>query len=46
MAAEPSTRPGDAALDFTLPTPEGEQRSLAGYLARGPLLLAFHRGTW
>ncbi|MBP1636946.1 MAG: hypothetical protein H6Q10_3520 [Acidobacteria bacterium] len=37
---------GAAAPAFTLPTHEGEQRSLAGFLARGPLLLAFHRGTW
>ena len=37
---------GDSAPDFTLPTNRGDQRSLAQYLARGPVLLAFHRGTW
>ena len=31
---------------FELPTQKGEIRTLAGYLANGPLLLAFHRGTW
>jgi len=31
---------------FTLPTQDGRTRSLAAYLAEGPLLLAFHRGTW
>ncbi len=37
---------GDRAPDFTLPTNRGDQRTLAGYLAQGPVLLAFHRGTW
>ncbi len=37
---------GDMAPAFTLPTQRGEPQSLAGYLARGPVLLAFHRGTW
>lgn len=37
---------GSAAPDFSLPTHEGERRSLGEFLARGPLLLAFHRGTW
>ncbi len=37
---------GDAAPVFTLPTQKGEPRSLAGFLANGPVLLAFHRGTW
>jgi len=37
---------GDEAPPFTLPTQKGVQRSLADLLARGPLLLAFHRGTW
>ena len=39
-------RPGDRAPDFSLPTQRGEMRTLADYLANGPLLLAFHRGTW
>jgi peroxiredoxin len=37
---------GDPAPRFTLPTQKGEPRSLEGYLARGPVLLVFHRGTW
>ena len=28
------------------PTQKGELRSLAQFLAKGPVLLAFHRGTW
>ena len=31
---------------FELPTQKGDQRSLADFLASGPVLLAFHRGTW
>ncbi len=41
-----SLKPGAAAPAFTLPTNRGDRRSLAEYLARGPVLLAFHRGTW
>ena len=37
---------GMQAPDFTLPTTRGDTQSLASYLARGPVLLAFHRGTW
>ena len=39
-------KPGDSAPDFTLPTNRGDRRTLAEYLAGGPVLLAFHRGTW
>ena len=39
-------KPGVPAPDFTLPSNRGDHRSLAEYLARGPVLLAFHRGTW
>jgi peroxiredoxin len=39
-------KPGATAPDFSLPTNRGDQRSLAEYLSRGPVLLAFHRGTW
>jgi peroxiredoxin len=39
-------QPGSAAPPFELPTQKGEVRSLAGFLAKGPVLLAFHRGTW
>ena len=34
------------APPFELPTQKGELRSLAQLLAKGPVLLAFHRGTW
>jgi peroxiredoxin len=37
---------GDRAPHFTLPNHRGEPRSLADALARGPVLLGFHRGTW
>lgn len=39
-------RVGDPAPPFTLPTQKGVQGSLADFLAGGPVLLAFHRGTW
>jgi peroxiredoxin Q/BCP len=35
-----------AAPPFELPTQKGDLRSLQDYLAKGPVLLAFHRGTW
>ncbi len=38
--------PGDPAPEFTLPDNQGVPRSLSTYLARGPVILAFHRGTW
>lgn len=44
--ASSTLKPGDLAPAFTLPTQKGEPRSLAEYLAKGPVLLAFHRGTW
>ena len=34
------------APGFTLPTQKGELRSLSQFLEKGPVLLAFHRGTW
>lgn len=34
------------APPFELPTQKGEMRSLAQFLEKGPVLLAFHRGTW
>jgi peroxiredoxin len=37
---------GDAAPPFTLPTQRGVERSLKDFLAKGTVLLAFHRGTW
>lgn len=43
MAADSTLR---SAPPFTLPTQKGEMRALADYLSKGPVLLAFHRGTW
>jgi peroxiredoxin len=34
------------APPFELPTQKGQMRSLAEFLEKGPVLLAFHRGTW
>ena len=34
------------APPFELPTQKGAMRSLAQLLQNGPVLLAFHRGTW
>jgi peroxiredoxin len=34
------------APPFELPTQKGAMRSLAQFLQKGPVLLAFHRGTW
>ena len=31
---------------FELPNQKGHVRALAEYLEGGPVLLAFHRGTW
>lgn len=39
-------RSGDVAPNFTLLTQKGVAVDLASFLARGPVLLAFHRGTW
>jgi len=41
MHASPLTR----APGFLLPDQKGRVRSLVDFLSRGPLLLAFHRGT-
>ena len=34
------------APPFELPTQRGVMRSLTQFLQTGPVLLAFHRGTW
>ena len=34
------------APPFELPTQRGVMQSLAQFLQTGPVLLAFHRGTW
>ncbi len=39
-------RVGDKAPEFSLPTQRGEPRPLRDFLRQGPVLLAFHRGTW
>lgn len=31
---------------FELPTQQGDMQSLLRLLEKGPVLLAFHRGTW
>jgi peroxiredoxin len=38
--------PLTTAPPFTLPTQKGDTRSLADFLEKEPVLLAFHRGTW
>jgi peroxiredoxin len=40
------TSPLETAPPFELPTQKGDMRSLAQFLEKGPVLLAFHRGTW
>jgi peroxiredoxin len=42
----PETSPLKTAPGFELPNQKGEMQSLAQFLQRGPVLLAFHRGTW
>jgi peroxiredoxin len=37
---------GDRAPGFMLPSNRGDRQSLEQYVSRGPVLLAFHRGTW
>jgi hypothetical protein len=37
---------GDRAPLFSLPNQKGGSVSLADAIARGPVLLGFHRGTW
>ena len=37
---------GQSAPDFTLPNAAGQEVSLKGLLARGPVVLSFYRGRW
>jgi len=37
---------GEAMPDFTMPDQDGRLVSLEGILAKGPAILAFHRGHW
>ena len=47
MAHDGTTlRAGDRAPLFTLANQKGQLRALAEALARGPVVLGFHRGTW
>jgi peroxiredoxin len=46
MPRHPDLVPGTPAPWFSLPSHRGDVHTLAQYLAAGPLLLAFHRGTW
>jgi peroxiredoxin len=40
------TSPLTLAPPFELPNQKGQRRSFASILEKGPVLLAFHRGTW
>jgi len=40
------TSPLTTAPPFELPSQKGDRKSLQDYLNKGPVLLAFHRGTW
>ena len=46
QSASATLRVGDQAPRFTLPNQKGTPVSLEAALARGPVLLGFHRGTW
>lgn len=43
---EASVADGAAAPPFALPDQSGRPVSLAGELARGPVVLVFYRGYW
>jgi peroxiredoxin len=42
----PTLLSGMPAPRFTLPNQRSEMKLLADYFMLGPVLLAFHRGTW
>ena len=44
--AERSLKEGDKAPDFALPNVRGETVKLSDLRARGPVVVAFYRGTW
>ena len=46
MTRHSSLPVGSPAPAFELSTQDGFRKSLDDFLALGPLLLAFHRGTW
>src|SRR5690349_19040529 len=39
-------KPGEPMPDFLLPDETGRLHSLADYVGRGPVVIAFHRGHW
>jgi peroxiredoxin len=39
-------RAGDIAPNFMLRDQKGVAVDLASFIAHGPVILAFHRGTW
>jgi len=41
-----AVKDGEAAPGFTLRNQLGEQRTLDGFLANGPVVLSFYRGGW
>lgn len=45
-AGEEAPKPGEPMPDFLLPDETGRLHSLADFLARGPIVIAFHRGHW
>jgi hypothetical protein len=44
--AEKAKRVGELAPDFILPNTSGELVKLSDFLARGPVVVTFYRGTW
>lgn len=46
QSASANLREGHHAPLFTLPNQKGVPVSLEAALAKGPVLLGFHRGTW
>lgn len=46
QAGAHSPEVGDVFPDFTLPDARGRLWNLDRWLAKGPLVLSFHRGTW
>jgi peroxiredoxin len=45
-AGTDAPRPGEPMPDFLLPDEQGRLHSLTEYVARGPVVVAFHRGHW
>lgn len=45
-AGATAPQPGDQMPDFTMTDQDGKLTSLADILAKGPAVLAFHRGHW